>query len=537
MTTLIPTLLNDLFHSSLIRTSRRRRITTIYNHIVNRTLSSHKTNDFEIRDYTSISINISLWASRFNCKNSSISNDLKFLVDNNILDCDRKSIIGKKSYWYSPSVKTLNSALIKVNLDPVSKIDNMETNIEMQIVKNVKSTKIQTQDAINYLKKQMESTASRYRESMEKGGAIHKEVCATKAASEVGLEQNKEEGWNNRAIIPNNSSVPYIKRKILFSPKIISSPISSEFEQCTDELVAQFSVDSLGWLQPRIYKLIVMLRSYREDNEIDSKKLKNPYRYISQYEKSLMELRHELGSLHYSINSTFDLHYGQYSISRSNTNRRIRHNIVEFPRHLRQFLYHDVYEIAVVDMGNSQPAIMVGMMIKQNADIEYCLIEAVANKTFYKDLQRASGLKDIDYDELKTRCLQFLYSQASYNLRELKNDRENIAKAFMMLYPKAFNWIIHRKQMFDSDQSKGKGKTEFNLEIQRAESSWMLGKVLRRLFHHNPNLWAVPMHDGCLIDRKFASKLEVIMLEEFENLYGFLPTVSIVHQERSSSSI
>lgn len=291
-------------------------------------------------------------------------------------------------------------------------------------------------------------------------------------------------------------------------------PTSIPLDTCgdLDGAVVEFSLTARDWLEVFVYGL---------QRELGFG-IRKKGGFVSLKNEHSKKRLHEAASLLYAINATYDLHFKYYSISRSDTNLRIRHNVVEYPRGLRHGLSYNGLDVFNVDLANSQPAIIVGVMLKQGVKVEQSLIDAVQSETYYKTLEKRVGL-DFDYDKLKAECLSFLYSQAKHNVTESK--RGGVAKAFKTMWPIAFEWIVNRKT--ELNKSDKKGSSLFAIEMQKEEAQWMIGKVLRRIFSFNNMIWAIPMHDGCLVSKKDSFRLKRVMEEEFKKLYRFTPTVRV----------
>lgn len=491
----------------------------LYEYVLMRTNSYHKVHNYQ-RDFEGlVFLKASKWAKKFGVGNKTIYRMIKELLKADLIEKVELKSRNRTYYKYRLSNTPIEKMEI-IEIENIDEIVGMETNVEKRIVKGVKELKIDMNKAVPFLEKKISKLKNKINEYLRK---IEPEIYSMRQINSHKRDQTKQTPPKDTYSYKGRESTlndPFIPLSLFENPRIVGV---IEY--------TKFFVDSSFYLNIHTSWLNFKISVYRRENNIGLKVLSNPNRYISAYEKKMIDLRHDVGSLLYSVNSCYNFFNHKYSISRSDSNRRIRHNVIEMPKDIRQFLYHPDFDILDLDIANSQPSILIGMMRNMGVDFEDSLMEDVQHGRFYGQLQVASELGHIEYGDLKIACLRFLYTSPKTNMQELINNTPNVAKGFKRLYTKAFEWIVQRKRMFDEVDRKNnkplKGNRSFNLEVQRAESHWMLDKVLRRLFHNNKKMWAIPMHDGMLIMASKKDRGVQIMEEEFEKLYGFTPLIRV----------
>lgn len=92
-----------------------------------------------------------------------------------------------------------------------------------------------------------------------------------------------------------------------------------------------------------------------------------------------------------------------------------------------------------------------------------------------------------------------------------------LTSIFREQFPSVFNFIQHQKEQDWRNLAR---------EMQRQESSYMIGGVVRRLMDHHPEIPILTIHDSVLCPRQHLEVVERIMLEEFARL-GVRPTLKV----------
>ena len=444
----------------------------IYDYVLKRTNTYHRVIDFE-RDFEGlVFLNVSKWAKKFGVGNKTVYRMIDKLVSEELIEkVEVKKWNRKYNKYRLINIPMVN--MVDFEIENINEIIGMETLIEKRVADAIKGLRINVENTLKYLKKELSQKKSKFEEYIRKMEPEIYSVRQNNRNTRVeGRERNPNDMYSYRCQLPLFPPSP-LKRSVHYFENFKKTP--------HDEL-SLFFIESSSYLNTHTSWLNFKIDGYRKDNNIGAAELSNPYRVITSYEEKLIDLRHDLGSLLYSVNSFFKFYYQQYSISRSDSNRRIRHNVVEMPKEIRRFLYHPDFDILELDLANSQPSILVGMMKNMGVSFEGSLVDSVRLGSFYHDLRVASGLNNLEYDVLKIACLRFLYTAAKTTMKELNNKVPSIAKGFYKLYPKAFDWIVQRKRMFDAVDRKNNrrrticSKHSFNCFYGRSGFRKLYGK-------------------------------------------------------------
>ena len=425
----------------------RERLCKIFDYINQLSQGEHNSQNSSKKEGGWVAVNVDALSKIMNCESTSVYDALKFLKNAGQIESDGKYQKDKKVYWYRPTIEAKNDEKIQIELDEKTNYINIKSRDEKRVIKNVEVLKIDDlgAGAIEMIKKHIERENLDIFRTEKK---VFAQKCPIKGHNKQALEEGEIEKKGKEELTRN------IKPSMFrVSPPSVSSFVAS----------------TLSWVEPSIASLLPLLPPSDKKNRC--------------LKKTTEQINHSnLSRLFYLLNSFYNFYCGYYSASRSSNNGRIRHNVVEMPKILRPFLFHPNYNLVDVDLANSQPSIIVGTMKKQGIEVEQSLIDAVSNGEFYKSIKKEANLSLSD-DELKVECLRFFYTQASTNSKE--SEKDGVAKAFKSLWPIAFNWITNRKEELNlshkKDSRQKKGSSLFAIEMQKAESDWMIGKVLRRL--------------------------------------------------------
>lgn len=490
--------------TSSLYNSRAQRITQLYNYVAMKSLSEHKTHGHDKKPEGWVAPSYARLAKEHVCSDRTIRADFEFLVDNGFLENDGIYSKGIKKIWLRPSEKAFDGELIEVEKKWKERVENLEEKQGKRIMKDIKNVRIDFKGIAEELTKEYKKLPRKLLETERNGG--------TKTVNNGQTKQKTEETCNIKAYmlpfwcpLTSYSCLPPSPSFSCYSSSYSFNEIRNPLSEKSTFLIL------LRILLPLASSLSRQRQRIGWDASPDE----------------LKEGHSSVARLLYATNRSLELYLEHFYLIKSNSNHRVRHNLVEFPRKLRKFFYMEGKTLTDIDLANSQPAILVGIMLNEGINVAYTLRQAVKKGDYYEVIQHEANLK-MDRDDLKAECLKFFYSQPWYNKRQ-SNKEGTIAWAFKKLWPKEFEWIVEKKEEMNAgyrkDRSKLKGKQLFAIWIQKKEASWMFNKVFRRLYHKNNSLIAIPMHDGIITTKKYESRVKQVMEEEFYKLFNFKPTV------------
>jgi hypothetical protein len=239
---------------------------------------------------------------------------------------------------------------------------------------------------------------------------------------------------------------------------------------------------------------------------------------------------------YFSYNASIDLIKAEdWFFVPDSTAGRVHNNITNLPKNLRQFLRYENRALIEIDIANSQPFlfnILIYRYLSQysdslsNSGSNIILSYVHPNYTKYPDIELYKELtsKGMFYEYLMDK-LGITENRDSFKIRFFKKifySRENDnyvtaeRKAFKGLFPKVAEIISHYKK---------DGYKQLAIQLQRVEAAIMINKIVPLLAKQK--IYVLTIHDSFLTTNENIAVVEKIILAEFKNQYGLVPTVRI----------
>ncbi len=237
---------------------------------------------------------------------------------------------------------------------------------------------------------------------------------------------------------------------------------------------------------------------------------KSAYRYNSTM--YLNELDRTLYDFNFFSISAYD--QGDYRFTVDTTGNRAHTNITNLKSDFRQFLTVEGEKLGQVDIKNSQPAFFY-LLIKNDSSISQeekdKYKELVESGRFYEFFMDKLGLSESDRAIYKTRIITAVF----YDHYRIKESR--YLKVFRKEFPTITNFI---------DEMKKKNNAELAVKLQKMESDFIIGTVVKKFIDRYGGNFISTIHDSVVAKVSQLELVESIMNECFENL-NFKPKVSV----------
>jgi len=223
---------------------------------------------------------------------------------------------------------------------------------------------------------------------------------------------------------------------------------------------------------------------------------------------------------------------------------RIYNNVTNFPRDLRKFLRWQKTPLQEKDISNSQPVFFNKLIDDYIQDHFHTTspsttllenpiyVSTISETLLYKNLTT----KGIFYDYLMERFIKG-HEQYDYLLDDLIiNEPRDIFKKifFGRVFYCEDKWITNEREEFKilfphvseivTYYKKDNYKNLAN-SLQKLESDLIINHVVPRL--SNQNIYCLTIHDSILTTPDKLETVKEIILNEFENQYGIVPTIKI----------
>jgi hypothetical protein len=214
-----------------------------------------------------------------------------------------------------------------------------------------------------------------------------------------------------------------------------------------------------------------------------------------------------------------------------NTAGRVHNNITNLSRNLRPFLKYNNERLVEIDIANSQPFLFNILINDYDTYSNDCLIGVydtnsilsygTSKKTdilIYRDSTSSGKFYEYLMDNLE------IYEDRSlFKVRFFKKvfySKENLyyiseeRKRFTELFPNVSQIISYYKK----DDYRN-----LAISLQRAEAEIMINKVIPKLAELG--IYALTIHDSILTTPDNTETVKGIILKEFQNQYGLVPTI------------
>jgi len=178
---------------------------------------------------------------------------------------------------------------------------------------------------------------------------------------------------------------------------------------------------------------------------------------------------------------------------------RFHTNFTILKKEIRQkWLTIDNDDIMEIDISNSQP-LFLGILLMEHLDINDDEIKKylglIKNGLFYEYI--ISHFNNLTRKDVKLLTFKVLFGLNGVN--SIEN------KIFSSLFPKIYDFIIDYKKNNNNYKS-------LSYKLQRMESDFIFGKVIKTLYEKNPHIKIITIHDSLL----FSIKYEKMVKEVFD---------------------
>lgn len=216
---------------------------------------------------------------------------------------------------------------------------------------------------------------------------------------------------------------------------------------------------------------------------------------------------------------------------------RVHTNVSNLPKKLRKFLSYKNEPLVEIDLANSQP-FFLNLLILRYYTETYSLSCSGSNYLSYGNQNNKIvpfTPKDvIKYKELTSQGMLYEYLMDKMNIDEdrkkfkvrffkkilyCKENENYIPKErrqFRKLFPNVAKIISH----FKKDDYK-----QFAINLQKAEADIMINKIVPRLAEKK--IFVLTIHDSILTTHENSETVKKIILDEFKNQYGLVPTIKM----------
>jgi hypothetical protein len=224
-----------------------------------------------------------------------------------------------------------------------------------------------------------------------------------------------------------------------------------------------------------------------------------------------------------------------FFFSVDSTAGRVHNNITNLSRNLRPFLRYNNEKLVEIDIANSQPFLFNILIIDYNNNINSSsyiyntykttniIPSYVSNKTdilIYRDITSSGKF----YENLMDK-MEIYEDRSLFKVRFFKKvfySKENPyyiseeRKRFTELFPNVSQVISYYKK----DDYRN-----LAISLQRVEADIMINRIVPRLA--NMGIYVLTIHDSILTTPDKIEIVKEIILQEFDNQYGLIPTIKI----------
>jgi len=201
---------------------------------------------------------------------------------------------------------------------------------------------------------------------------------------------------------------------------------------------------------------------------------------------------------------------GDWYFAKGENSNRFFSNLTGMKRELRQLLRVDGKSLCEIDLANSQPLLLGGVMRKKGIKGIEKYLDLCETGQIYDYCAAALG---ISRNKIKIQFLTAMYG---------KNAFEFALKSFLEReFPSVARYIHNQK-------AKG---VNLAVEMQKAESKLFINKISKRIMEERPDMFAATIHDSILCKPEDEDYVLNIIKNEFENI---TPTIKVkYHKEKT----
>lgn len=215
-----------------------------------------------------------------------------------------------------------------------------------------------------------------------------------------------------------------------------------------------------------------------------------------------------------------------FYLNKGNDVDRLFTNLTNFPGKLKDFLYFNKgIPCKAVDVVNSQPLLINALMYQDGVtDVNY--LSDCEQGLFYEKMNTAMGLELNEHNRNVIKVQVY-----TYILFGKTNEATKLMKAFKLLYPIAYKYIVEQKQygdvieVIDGDDTEYKddsrGNNKFAIRLQNIEAAIVM-KAAETV--HKKKLLCLTIHDALFVEEHNKSFAEKQLIKEF-NKYNINPKI------------
>jgi len=237
------------------------------------------------------------------------------------------------------------------------------------------------------------------------------------------------------------------------------------------------------------------------------------------------------------------------------TTGRVYHNIANLPRVLRQYIYHHSGQhLMQVDIANSQPFLFIKLLKEywlRKGKLPYFISQSTSDiSNIYPQFPlyppyvltiSPSLPKDVQlYIDLAKKGVLYEHLMEKFGIEQTKENRDAFKKEFFhrIFYSKinpdwqhdyAKKFKIHFPNVYEAVQwYKKDDYRQLPISLQTVESNLMISKACKRaIYELGDDVFIITLHDSIICFEKDAPKMELIIREETERVFGYSPKVKV----------
>ena len=274
----------------------------------------------------------------------------------------------------------------------------------------------------------------------------------------------------NDAILAKKSTKEYLMQSIT---SYCNSPV--------DPAIRKRLVDDLYHVQIDHEKATELLADLKKRGKIELNKYYKNQNSIDSIKNNYLFLK-------------FD-EYGRFHTNFTILKREIRQN----------FLKIDGEDIMEIDIGNSQP-LFLALLLQSEMDPEDPEIKnyiwLARQGLFYEHI--INNFPSLTRSDVKLLTYKVLFGYNGINSTE--------NKIFKSLFPKIYDYVIEYKKVNDNYKSMAH-------ILQRMESDFIFGKVIKELYEKIPEIRLFTVHDSILFPVKYEKRVREIFNKNLKGLF------------------
>ncbi len=199
-----------------------------------------------------------------------------------------------------------------------------------------------------------------------------------------------------------------------------------------------------------------------------------------------------------------------YCVRRKNV--RVDTNLTNLTSDLRQFLRHEAGPLVNLDIANSQPLLLAGLIQRHYAgkplpeDVESYILLCQCGH-LYEEMMHQLQIPAEQRKDFK----QSMFAEVFYGKNDTVTKR---TRAFEYLFPNVFAFILAKKR---------KNYKALPLEMQELEADLMIDRVVEQLLE--AGIWCSTIHDSIVCLEQDAERVQRVLLAVYRKQVNLQPLV------------